>query len=647
MTDRMTALTERYILLLTIWPTPEHAQRGGMAIRAASGVLSGNGLPVEVGGHVYPAVLDPGVSVTRMFSTEPVSASFTLPVDELMPMMSELDLRSAVGELALVNEVDGVAVEAWNKREIWLRGRVTAYSWGTRREFMSVTLSADPLVDRGDFYPPGAELNADRFPDLDNTGERDRAPQTAGRLPPLVYAPVGSDAKMPLDVVVDEVSADGVTDLVPRRWLLGYREPTSVATQQFWQVDPDASDKILRGLPDETVYQHAVSTDQDDQGETYWYVAGNFIETSTPGAAHWNSSSATVTFASGSRGKLRVGWQAKADTGTDADWCVIQSQDGTQLDLDRGYSGATATNSDSQSIPLSIDQPGGLLWTPGSGGIVGDGGEPITNVVDFIIDLLRMTDLSLDIAWGDLEAFRARLAHVRVTYYRNQRGSPWAKVQELLGWLPIRAYREGQQLRFAWIDDYREADAVHTFDLTTPQSVYRVEPVKWLDVLPSPIVRVRYKYDWWKKLYRSTLTLDGTVTGAIQDYVKNTGRAVEAVQAYKGSDQPADVELEIDTLEYRIGAELAAQWVLDRYGFQRQVIKLEVAGAERWLKLGDLVYVLQPDAVDQRRLWRIEGITLDGVGAGSLMLESVPASVGTLRERRQWGDGIWGDGLWG
>lgn len=648
MTNQLTALTERYILLLTVWPTPEHEQLGGGAIRAATGVLSGNGLAVEVGGHVYPAILDPSVSVTRMFSTEGASASFTLPVDELHPMVAELDLRRAVGELAMVNEVGGVAVEAWNKREVWLRGRVTSYTWGNRREFLTVTLVSDPLIDRGDYYPPGAELTIDRFADIGNTGDRDRALQTDGRLPPLIYAPVGSAAKMPLDVVVDEVSADGVIDLVPRRWLLGYREPTATTLEQFWQVDPDASDKILRGLPDETVYQKPVLSAQDLQGETYWYCLGDFVETSTPSLAHWSNASTTVTFTSGSRRKLREGWQAKAATGsTDADWCVIESQDGAQLELDRAYTGTTSINDDSQSIPLSIDDPGGLLWTPANGGILGDGGVPISNMADFLTDLLRMCELELEIAWGDIETIRSRLAHVRVTYFRNTRGSPWAKVQELLGWLPIRAYRQGQQLRFAWIGDYRTEDARWVLDLTEYQSVYRLEPVRWGDVQPSPVIRVRYRFDWWKRTFRGALTLDGNQASNDLASIGSTGAATEAIDGWPGLAAPGDLELEIDTLEFAIGAQLAAQWALDRYGYGRQLVKIEVTGAERWLHPGDLVYIVQPDAVDQRRLWRIESLTLDGIGTGSMLLESVDASVGERRNRRAWGDGIWGDGLWG
>lgn len=646
MTDRMTALTSRYHYLITIYPTPDHADLGGFAIRAATGMLSKTGEVITVGGHSYPPGVDSGISVTRSFSVAPEMVTFSILMDELVGVPADLDLSNATGVVQLANEAAGGGSVS-SDLETWIRGRVTRWQWGERRELLTITLQGDSLQDRGDWYVPGAELDSIAFPDLDNTGDRDRAHHAAGRLPPLVYAPTGCSTWMPLDCVADEVNADGVTDLVPRRWLVGYRQPADTSSQQFYQIDPDNPDAIIRGLPDATVYQTTILSDQDGNGATYYYVDGDFIETSTTGNAHWTATSTTVTFATGSARKLREGWQARAATGSDAnDWCVITSQDGTQIELDRAYTGSTSVNDDSQSIPLAADRPGGLMWVPSLGGIAGDDGQPISNVVDFLIDLLRMSDFpGVTVAWGDLECLRARCAAVRITYYRNTRGKPWDTVQSVLDWLPVRAYLAGGHLRFRWIGDYQESDIRTEFDLTEYSTVQREGSIESSIDVPSPVIGVSYLRDFRRGVYTRKFTLNGS--GEVDESsIGSTGKSMEASQLVRGLRVVPDLQIDIDTLASKSGAVLAAQWSLDRYGFKRDTIKLSCTGCERWLEPGDLVYIYQPEAVANRRVWRVETFTLDASGEGSMVLESVDCTAGTYYRQRLWGDGTWDGTMW-
>jgi hypothetical protein len=602
-------------LILTVWPSEDHRRLGGDAICA----ISGAGGPVTLDGRYYAPTLDGGIKVPIFWSTTPQSVSVSLLWDRDSSVPSGIDLRRAVGELARID-----TGSTWESRLVLVSGRISSYAWGTGRERLTFTLAGNQLVDRGDFYRPGAELTAARFPDIDNTGKRDRASQCKGKLPPICYAPVGSMIQCPAPVVVDEVDAvAGVSDLSYRRHLIGYWPPSQTGgAEQFRMLNEGGSPQFLADA-DSTAFRSVPKSDVDGLGDQYWYVDGSFLVEFgagmcdfVGGADHANTRGVSTT--------LKDGWQIKADTGGEDDYAVriesagLISYLGDSADNPVAYGGPTTPNTTGHAIPLPPDSADATLWLPTLFG----GQRGICQVVDVLKDWLSMCDLGVPVAVGDLDALRSRLALVDLSYVRLTRGSPWSMVLNVLEYLPIRVSLYDGQVRFRWRGHVSSADVVASVDLGAECGLYRSEAVSWGEDGVMPVVELRHTWDYPSQAFRGTITIDGSPGSA-----SVCGRASEAwyswreISGIRRAQAVPRQQVAYDTLETLPGAELAALWVLYQVSEQPRVMRLEADASWRWLEPGMVIELVEAGAVLASRWW-VEGVTF-GEGVGELLLIEV------------------------
>lgn len=545
-------------LLLTVWLSADHRDLGD-ALFAVSTADE----------------LDPALQVTRLWSltAQAVSARVRWTLDGVEP--AQLDMRRSVAQLTR----DGV---------ILVDGRVSSYRWGDQWQSLDLTIQGGQVIDSGDWYGPGAEISAARFPDVAAaTDARSRAYRSSGLLPPRVWCPPGSSLAVPALVVQDEVKTNSATALAPRRHLLSYDPP--VGPDEWLHIrDPDRDERWLAATSAETTA--TVATDTDGVGEIYYYLPGGFV-------LPFGSASVDLTNASDvaqayrTTGRCRVGWQIRGSGAGSGDWVPTTSVDGRDLELAWPYRGATVTSGEGETIPLPADRADSAFW------MVGYHGTARHHVVDVLSDWLRLARLSLPVAYGDLQALRARLPFSS-SYVRRERGSPWAKVQQALDLLPIRPWVRDGVIRFAWRGVPDDADVVATLDTTALCGVYRADPWSWADAEPSPSVELSHAWDIPTQRFLGVVSPAG-------------GRAL---QAEADTDAGVPLRVQADWLEVAPGPQLAALWVLYRVGLQPQRMTLEVDASWLWLEPGS---VLRVDGA----LWWVEAVTV-GVDRGQILLES-------------------------
>lgn len=609
-----TAQNRWHRLILTVWPSEDHRRLGGDAICA----ISGAGGPVTLDGRYYAPTLEGGIKVPVLWSTVAQSVTVALQWDRDSNVPSGIDLRRAVGELARID-----TGSTWESRLVLVSGRVSSYAWGTAYERLTFTLAGLQIMDRGDFYKPGAELTTARFPDIANTGKRDRANQAKGKLPPICYAPVGSTIQCPVPVVVDEVDAvSGVSDLSYRRHLIGYYPPSQTSSaEQFRMLNEGGTPQFL-AAPNSSVYRSIPASAVDGLGDRYWYVEGSFTTEFGPGVCDFVLGSDTCTIR-GFSTTLKTGWQIKADTGGLDDYAVridstgLTSYLGDSNDNPVNYGGPTAPNSTGNAVPLPVDAPDGTFWLP----ILFGGQRGICQVVDVLKDWLSMCDLGIPIAMGDLDALRSRLALVDLSYIRLTRGSPWSMVLNVLEYLPIRVSLYDGQVRFHWRGHVTAADVVASVDLGAECGLYRAEAVSWGADDVMPVVELRHSWDYPDQTFRGAVTIDGSPGAA-----SVCGRAAEAWYSWRelsGIRRAQAVprqQVAYDTLETLPGAELAALWVLYQVAEQPRVIRVEAEASWRWLEPGMVVELVEAGAVLASRWW-VEGCTWTDTSGELLLME--------------------------
>lgn len=637
---RTRALTERWHLLLTVWPSAEARDSGGWALRAATGTLSRTGAPLEVtvgaSTVVYLPLLSPDTAVTETLSTAAQSFGAEVPWawGDINPR--DVDLSRGVGELARLWETSGgTALDNWRRREVLVSGDVTAFSWGDTLESVQVAIQDAELVDGGDFWEDGAELDADRFEDIANTGERDLAPLAAGYLPPIVYAPVGSTALAPMLCVVDEVDAvTGVSNLVPRRYLMGARRPASTGSaHQVYVAHPTKDGSFMAGASSE--YQVTPAAGTDDLGGWYWYLAGDFDEAFGTASVDFANGSDAVT-ATLTGGRLAVGDQIKASTGGADDYLRIANIEGDAITLVGNYGGATSAAGTGNVIrtPPKRAHPAFRALTYG-GDVFADRygatNRPISAVVDVLIDVLRRVRMPLPLELGDIEALRPRIVGLDLTAVVMERQSPygWA-LSRVLDWLPVRPYRDGGRIRFGWVGPVTEAEVQTEIDLDALSGIYRAEPISWVDAELYPASRVGYVWDVFRGAYRSSVVSDPTApltSGGARGQRVATGRGLAALADYgrpREGRYPV-VAREYDSIESRTVAGIASTWLLYRYGMRRQGLALDASGEYGWMRPGCVFRATETGVTRRSQVWRVEMLTLSPAGDARIVAESVPS----------------------
>lgn len=632
------ALGERPVILLTVWPSVQARELGGLAIRSASASLA-YGDPVEMTmptgeSVVYPPTL-PDVELTESLTSEQVSVSVSLPWAAVNTLPKDLDWRYAVGEVSVVWTTDGgEGVQAWGRREIWVGGVAAVDGWGSDDQFISVTVGTESVEDDGDFFAVGAELNDSIFTDIGTEAdERSRAFLADGTLPPYTIAPEGSGMYAPMPVVVDEVDAvSGVSDLQYRQWLYSFGAPPNAAsTRQFNLVPSDNNDKFAAGGTS-VDYQAVLSSGTTLDGRIYYYVSGAFSQEFGVNSVTFTNASADVT-ATKTGNKIAEGDQVKATTGGNDDWVRIESRDGDAITLASNYGGATLANQEGDVIRLPAKQVWSLWETCTYGGnvLAQDGTSPLTLAIDVLDWAMRKCSLPIPIAFGDLQGLR-NLVPVNCQTVISERQSPleWADA-EMLSWLPIRRYVSGGVLRFAWVGPV-EHNTEASIDLTEISDAWRESPVGWSEMPAAPVITVRHNWNYFRERFSSASTLVGDRPDSDLGATEYTSCRVQDAWAkwrdrsgQSCVDRAPVFELESMVIGPRSQAVQVADHLLYQMGIERRTIELELGPAWAWLRPGALVEVSEPDTIETATTWRVEVRTMNSDGMIRAVLTEVIA----------------------
>lgn len=609
--DRTRCLRYRLDVLLTVWESETHKELGNALIRAATSTLR----LTDAAGRtlVYVGLLDPNLEVTDVFSTAGQSLSVDLPWLSEGRDPIDCDLRWAVGEVALLWS-DSTQIR---RRLVMISGPVKGVSWGTDRDVLSLTVEDVELVDRGSLFPVDAELTSTHFPDI--ADEDGVAHNSDGYLPPRVYAPRGSNMYAPCLCVKDEVDAEsGVSDLVPRRFLMGHRRPSRMdLPHQFRVLHPSTSGRWM-AADDSTAYQATPVEARYPGGRTtYFYVNGEFIEEFGNASVDFTFNLDAVT-ATKTGNKVAERDQIRGASGaTDEDWLRVDSVDGSSITLVDDYGGTSVTNVEGEVIRRPPDEAFACWHICTHGGDdSADGSGPICQVVDVILDILRVSRLSVPPELGDLETMRCLTRSIVISTLIGERVPPYDwLVANIFSLVPIRPYRSGGCLRFGWAGIvHSNAEIATTIDLDTYGPARRQAPVRYLDTPVFP--RVRLKYDWHapKEAFRATLENNGEVTG----------RALDAERAWGSNGEPPTQEVETSVIESQTSAGLISTYLVWRDGYARMTMTLEIGQELFWLSPGMVVRVTETGSTWRSALWRIEQRTVSAVGRGRLVLESLP-----------------------
>ena len=661
MTARHVADAERYHVILTLWEDEHSRQAGYALLRACTGVATVDGGHVRVshGGQVYayPRLLT-DMELTELFSVTPTSQAISLPWWRDTPPAG-VRWSSVVGELSLIDEVDGgLEPSAWVDRRVVVAGRVSGVTWGDASDMVSFQLDAAIDPDRGDWYATGAEIGTTQFPDVGSSDERSRARNSEGLLPALAWAPVGSQMEVPLLCVVDEVSANGTDDLVPRRWLVGYERPGGVGEEyRVRMVHPDRAPSILTS-PDSTSFRVDLAEDTDAEGVTYYYLPGDWRVPFGTASCHWINGHDHLT-ATRQGGRVGVGWQVRNPTDTDADWIEVISRDGSDVELGydgtaANYTGATASNVDGISIPLPVDGADAVYYVAEWGGLVGSSDVPASSIVDVLIGWCGRAVLNMPICTGDLEALRPLLTGVDVEWFTVQRGSPWERVLAVLDVLPVRVYVSQGQYRFRWTGGYRWQDVAAVLEV----GIGGVRSAGGVSVLEGdiyPVIELSSRWSHRLQRYQTVSTADGSIGYQVpvagEDVnLQSQPRCASAYREWRSANRsvvtPPVLRVELDWIQSQTSRGIVTGWLAYRYTAQAMAMELEMPASWRWLEVGDLVAVRWSDVVELA-VWRIEARTLDTAGMMRVSLQSVECSPGDAALTVMGGGELGDRDLWG
>lgn len=654
-TPRQTARNSGYCLIVSIWQDEAQYTRGGDALRGATGVRS-DGSIIELTddwGHTYeyPPILDPGLEVPQFFSLIPRSVSVTFPWLRAGLYPFEFDLRNAVGEICLVDEIEGASgPSSIGHRLRWrlLFGEARGpASWG-RDESVTITITEPPIERAGqDFWPPGAELTGARHADIDAdtaTYPRAIAPSSKGILTPLIYAPVGSSLKTPMAVVQDEV----VPTYAARVFRISERA-IALSTTQFFVVD-DKNTRQFTDTATSSAYQATPSVMTDLLGTPYYGVVGNFQQ--SVGALVTFAASDTATVPQ-QRDKLGAGDVMRGSaSGSDNDLEIVDNVSGDTVTLQAVYSGTAQTAAGySKVVMLPPTRADCAYRSAALGGTLATDGTAISELLDVVIDWCRnYAQTSIPIAVGDLEGLRKRCQGMRLGFYLNARQSPWQRVLKALEMAPIRPYQDEGRIRFRWVGPVDPVEIVTTIDLDDDGITWRPGPVNWRGDSVFPIVESRYGWDSFKESYTGTLALDGTVTKTTDVTRVANGRAISSVGEWRkgrGDTAIPRLQLDLDMVETAVTAAGALTTALYLWGRSRRTLELQLDASYRWLKMGDRVYVIEHRVIPVSTVWQVESRSIPGSGLWRYVLEEVDGVPGARtrqpicgeREGELWGEG--------
>ena len=633
--NRSRCLTERFHILVTVWQSVDARDTGGTAIRVASSSLTVS----DGAGRAYHYIgaIPIDTEVTDAFSVLSQSLRVEVPWVRTGITPADWDMSNAVGEVAILWETDGIP-DAWEARQVRINGGVSGYSWGTGEETLSLVVQDPMFRDLGEMWPPGAEIGADAFPDSGIGGDRSRAQNSLGKLPPRVYAPVGSAMDCPIMVVRDEVDAVfGVSDIDPRQLIVAARRQTSMGDapltgEQFWLRHP-TRDGATMASKTAVAYREPILTGTDGKGGPYYYIQGDFIETFGASSVTFTTGADQGT-ATRARGVLAEGDQVRYTGDTDASWEDITSIEGQTFTLSAAYSDTGGIGGTGDIIRLPVDDAIVGYRTMALGGEEGADGAPISQVADVVYDMLRDARTPLDIAAGDVLALRPLLAGIDVSSVMMDRMRPYDWVaSRVFSVLPIRPYRDGQSIRFGWSGTATAQEVVATLDLDGYGAAYRDTPITYDGGGEFPAARLRYAWSIPRDNYRRSIVQggrpeDGSPLLATE---LRTGRSIDTASRWRSLTAARDVptlEVESDAYETRTAAGLVSTWVVYGAGYRRRVLKIEIGQEWFWLEPGMVVDAhqsgsLQTEGDDRAVRFRVEMRSMRPSGVGSLVLSEV------------------------
>lgn len=575
----------------------------------------------------YPDLGD--VEVLDALSTKANPVQISFPWRQKMGPV-DVDLSGAWAEAAILWSTPQGTFDPWEEREIVAEGHFKSFSWRGPDEICSGSISSEAFRDDGEILTDDDLLSPDRFPDLENEdSELDRAKNSNGLFVPRIIAPVGSNAYCPLFLVQDTVDADGGDDIDYARLLASVRVPANrTETHQFRMVDADGG---YYASPTDVNYQKSITSDRDELNARYYFVKNNFVQTYGTNVV-FNTSQ--VITAPKQKKQLQIGDQTRLSGGGVDDWCRVESIEGETVNLHRVYPGTTGTSTgDVVRKPADVPYPGfRILAHGGEERLNGDG--PVSNVIDVLQHFLAESVTNLPMVLADLDSFRPMLRHIDITKIESEEMSPWDWCQaNLFWWLPIRPYREGGRIRFAWVgptSSLKVAAVIDLDDLGTPATLGADLSYEYPEY---PGLRLKYEWDIPSEKFKSSLLQNPAVATFDETTIDlspiASGRAVRALQEWRslspisGRTPAPLLKEELDAIEGRFSAGQVAVWLTFLNAHRTLPIQIEIGQPLFFLKPGDLIQVKKAGALTSHAYFRVEQRRRKVGGVGLLVAESI------------------------
>ena len=627
MGHRTDALTKRRHYVLAVWPSLQDRELGGLAIRLATGVDSRTGQQLEIDGKSYAPHLPPDLEHIRAFSMEAQSISVSVPWMFINRQPIDVSFAGGVGELATVYEGD-----SWDDRVPMILGSVSSPGRAGTKEMVELTLTSFGPTGRGDIFPPGAELSSSAFDDIGD-GETP-AGQSAGVLPPYVFAPVGSSIQSPILCVVNDTKIASGASYTFRQYHLGMGEPwEGGSSKQFALVHPSNNERFAAAL-DSSVFQSTPAIGEDDTGATYWGVSANWPVPIGGASTDWDVISDEVTPLK-ARGLIAEGDYVRRNSDGITDWTEVESVDGDTLTLTSTYVGSSGTEAGvCQRYPALIAYQAYMVREDG-GDALEDGSGPNTKLVDVMGWMMERAGLGpIEVAYGDLEALRPRLDHLTVSNIAVSRQDGFAWLQEkILPHIPVTPYLEGAHVRFKWVGPIAEEEVAATFDLDDLGEAWRVGTIKE-DAAPLVYdLTLNYRYMLFKQGYTRTIS---QAPGAPTPTNPTTGRPYENVgraqDAYTASlserpgQDPEDSRWNgsCEFVEFASDAGVVLAFKLWESAVRRETVTALLPNSYHWLKAGDVIQATSSGLTRDAQKWRILAIADRVSGPLRTLLRSEP-----------------------
>lgn len=561
--------------------------------------------------RVYAPSLQPiTVTQTLTLDTQSLDLEFAWPHPQIDPRgIYWIGCRVEVS--SVYEDSDGM--ESHELRDALLVGRVTSADLDAVDTMMRLGVESASNDDQGDFYSPDAELSAVRFTDINNgidSDKRNRAYQSMRLLPPIPFCRNGGALESPMSVVVDEVPADGVAALVPRRYLVSYAPLAAEdSLRNVMLLKPDRQPEYY--VPSSLI-QCAVSVGIDSIGDPYRYIGDGVTLSVGNVSTNTFTNGVDVVLMSRKQGMVHEGDCVKAIIDSGIHYGVVDSIDGSDVTLEAAYTGTSGSGAaDVIKLPADTQYPAYLLVGQSGGGVcVND--SPVSTAVDVAAYALGYSRIDGRVLLQEVRGLTRATMTLDVEVCINKRQSPLSWLNDtLLQWVPFRVYRDGVYLRcydrIVWHSMTHPALTVS--DGAVGAECVRSSEYATVGEYAKPRVM---RYAWSNRLGRSTRVLNLQGAGALETRLRRMVRLTQLRRVEEnvpyGTEDPVETHEIAEIADYDVACVAQAMHLVTD-GTPTYQTTLELTPSLWWLRCGDTLTLDDsqvPSVADGSRVWRVE-----------------------------------------